>query len=123
VLQLGVSSVGYLEKTEMVQAVASSGRVHIIAEEAMQLQAEGPTVQGMDDQEDEEEVRMAQAAVAALSEPSTQPSAPTRPSREEVGAMGVGEVKRLMRSLGVSTDGCLEKADLIHRLIESGHVA
>jgi hydroxyacylglutathione hydrolase len=40
------------------------------------------------------------------------------PSEEEVGAMGVKALKELIGSLGGSTTGCLEKADLVARALE-----
>jgi Tfp pilus assembly major pilin PilA len=155
VVQLGVSSVGYLEKKEMVEAVASSGRIHIMAEEtvvsSVQMQqfdddhhhhndssfatrtsvTSSTATMAVDAEDtDADEARMAEAAVASLAEPPSPPAqqqqqqqAGGRPSREDVCGMSVGEVKRLMRTLGVSTEGCLEKADLVNRLVESGKIA
>lgn len=100
-------------------ASASSSHVHVEVEMEQEAPAYSPS----------------SAPSPSAAGPSTAPPPPVTPSTpappasggvptcEDLNRMSVAEVKRLMRQLGVSSEGCLEKADLVRALVESGQVA
>jgi len=42
--------------------------------------------------------------------------------REELSAMSVGELKRIMKKYAISSVGCVEKGDMVDAIVNSGMV-
>jgi len=106
---LQVSCVGCLEKTELVELLAKSGKIEIISDEG----SVSPT-----------------DAAAASTSSSTGPPVLFSCSPEELKsislaelqAMNITRVKAEMDQVGVDYDDCRDKSDMINRLVLSGRI-
>jgi len=95
---IGVDVKGCLEKSELVERIASSSQVQIIPTEGMEASASS---------------RDASAASSLR---------PTVFSQSQLEALSIGDVQALMERLSVDTSDCTDKGDLIARLVLSGRV-
>ena len=119
---LGVRVANPDEKTkfDLIRALANSGRVIVSTEGAspddvcelhkQMSSSRGNLPYNPDVEEREPKLQRTQAA--------TVPVVSEQFSREELQAMRVGQLKQLFTARNISTDGLLEKADLINRLLE-----
>eukprot|EP00416_Gambierdiscus_australes_P040780 CAMPEP_0171102908 /NCGR_PEP_ID=MMETSP0766_2-20121228/58625_1 /TAXON_ID=439317 /ORGANISM="Gambierdiscus australes, Strain CAWD 149" /LENGTH=356 /DNA_ID=CAMNT_0011563285 /DNA_START=65 /DNA_END=1135 /DNA_ORIENTATION=+ len=91
---IGVDVRGCLEKSELVDKIAASERVQIIPMDGM----EAP--------------------------PASADSSSGLPvfSQTHLDSLSVGEVRALMERLGVTFTECNDKADMLRRLVSSGHI-
>lgn len=122
---LKIDITGCLEKAEIVERIASSGQVEIVegrenvTNPSLFDYANGnhsdmrpPEYQWGSG----EDVNMSTAPEARAPEPqTTAPTAATPPLKGQ----SVSQLRQLARQLGVSLDGCLEKADIIQRISEA----
>lgn len=95
---LNVDIRGCLEKDDIVRRIVSSGCIDVISE----------------DQSD------CSSSVAPTRSTAAQP-APSM-TRSRLNSMHARDIKLLMERLGVNTQGCLEKQELIDRLATSGYL-
>lgn len=98
---LGVNVQGCLEKSEFVDCIRNSGLVEIIPEDG-----------------DTPDARMPPAS-SHCSGPRAQP----RITTAMLSTLSVRELKEQMTRLGVDFQGCLEKKEMIERLMMSGYVS
>jgi len=89
---IGVDVRGCLEKSELVEKIATSSQVQIIPSEGMEASA------------------------------SPSDAAPTVFTQCQLEALSIGEVQALMERLRIDTSDCIDKGDLIKRLVLSGRV-
>ncbi|CAE8608587.1 unnamed protein product [Polarella glacialis] len=93
--RIGVDTSSCAEQAELVTKLMNSDRVEVI-ESAQKLQAD---------------VEMTEANPPVTAGPSAAQSGPPLASRS------IGQLRQLAREMGVSLDGCLEKADIVERIV------
>lgn len=106
---LGIDTSGCLEKEELVNRIALSGKVVIVADEQ---------------HDDQKKMRSSEAARLPMESVRSCTVGTTRNVTEsELSTMSVRDLKATIRNAGISTDDCIEKSDLLQRLRASGLVS
>ena len=107
-------------KIDLIRALANSGRIIVSTEGAsadevadLQRQMSSTGVSAPHVAQDEEREPKLQRTQAA-----TRPGEEAMYSREQLQQMRVGQLKQLLMARKISTDGLLEKTDLINKLLE-----
>lgn len=119
---IGVDVRGCIEKKEITDRIAASEKVEIILAEGEELPASSSSCAGLP------RSTWLQGGGANGSAASAEPASPPRaqaPAAEPAAVVGeaelvgksIGELKRIAQSIGASLDGCLEKGDIVQRIV------
>lgn len=125
-LGVRVANAELKSKIDLIRALANSGRVILstegaspedVAELQRQLSSAGvgagpPTLNSM---EEEREPKLQRTQAAS---PPSYSGSGSRFSREELQGMRITQLKQLLAARNISTEGLLEKTDLINKLLE-----
>lgn len=116
---IGVDVRGCIEKKEIVERIAASEKVEIIVAEGEEPPDSSSSCAGLP------RSTWLQTGEANGSAASAEPAPPPRAQEAELAAVGeaelvgksIGELKQIARRIGASLDGCLEKGDIVQRIV------
>lgn len=122
---VGIDVRGCLEKSDLVQRIATSGRIEIIPSASSTAVSSSASTDG--DSSSGTRSANSWSGVTASSMPSSSSSSSGSPCfrRSTLNSMSVGELKRLLRSFGVAdaeVGACIEKRDLINTILRTGRI-
>lgn len=115
---LGVDTQGCLEKSELVERILRSGRVEVVREAAECSDATDGSCRPHNYTAPRAVCTGACPAEAIVDTPQ-QPIRSCRPSSAQVKEMGIRDLKHELRRSGLDISGCLEKHELVQKLLTS----